>query len=134
MMARLLRRSAAAGLALLAFSSAARAEHDYAPEHAAHTVDALRKRCFISLLCPIGGDNYRLLSDAVAGDREAQYRLGRVLESGNGLPRDLDAATGWYGRAAEQGHATAALALNHRRHDGAAIEADEAKIVAALGV
>ena len=130
--ARLWLRAGAAVLAVLGFTGAVHAQSDYAPENAAHTVDALRRRCAIPFLCPI--DKYQLLSDAVAGDREAQYQLGAVLERGDGLPRDQRGATGWYGRAAEQGHAKAALALNRRRHDGAAIEADEAKIVVALGV
>jgi len=130
--ARLLVRGGAAVLALLALNSVARAEGEYAPENAAHTLDAIRFRCAIPFRCPIDSDKYRLLSQAVAGDRDAQYQLGISLERGDGLARDERAATGWYGRAAEAGHAKAALALNRRRHDGAAIEADEAKIVAAL--
>jgi TPR repeat protein len=128
-------RAGAAVLAVLALTIVARAEGgDYAPENAAHTLDALRRRCAISIFCPIGSDKYQLLSDAVAGNRDAQYQLGLVLYRGDGLPRDERGATGWYGRAAEEGHAKAALALNGRRHDGVAIEADEAKIVAALGM
>ncbi|HEV2336543.1 MAG TPA: tetratricopeptide repeat protein [Stellaceae bacterium] len=131
---RLSRPAGAAVLALLVLGGAAYAQSDYAPENAARTVDALRMRCAISFLCPIGSDKYQLLEDAVGGDREAQYRLGLILDRGDGLPRDQRGATGWYGRAAELGHAKAALALNRARHDGAAIEADETKIVAALGV
>ena len=115
-------RAGAAALAVLAVNIVAnlvaRADGgDYAPENAAHTVDALRRRCAIPFLCPIDSDKYQLLSDAVAGDRDAQYQLGLVLYRGDGLPRDERGATGWYGRAAEQGHAKAALALNRRRHD-----------------
>jgi TPR repeat protein len=126
-------RAGAAVLAFLVLGGAAFAQSDYSPENAAHTVDALRRRCAISVLCPIDSDKYQLLVDAVAGDRDAQYQLGLVLYRGDGLPRDQRGAVGWYGRAAEQGHAKAALALNRARHDGMAIEADEAKIVAALG-
>jgi TPR repeat protein len=129
----LLMRAGAAVVALLALSSVARAEGEYAPENAAHTLDAIRFQCAIPFRCPIDSDKYRLLNQAVVGDRDAQYQLGIGLERGDGLPRDERAATGWYGRAAEGGHAKAALALNRRRHDGAAIEADEAKIVASLG-
>ncbi|MGC2412376.1 MAG: tetratricopeptide repeat protein [Stellaceae bacterium] len=132
--ARLSLRLGAAVLALLAVTIAARADGgDYAPENAARTVDAMRARCGIPFLCPIDSEKFQLLENAVGGDREAQYQLGLVLDRGDGLPRDQRGATGWYGRAAEQGHAKAALALNRARHDGMAIEADEAKIVAALG-
>src|SRR5579862_6368540 len=134
---RRLRMPLRAGAVLLAFvvlGGTANAQSEYSPENAARTLSALPRRCAIPMLCPIGSDNYRLLSDAVGGDREAQYRLALVLDRGdNMLPRDQRGATGWYGRAAEQGHVKAALALNRRRHDGVAIEADEAKIVAALG-
>ena len=67
------------------------------------------------------------------GDREAQYQLARLLQRGDGIRRDERAAAGWYGKAAEQGHVAAALELNHFRHEGADITADEAKIAAALG-
>ena len=127
-------RAGAAVLAFVALGGQASAQSEYSPENAARTLDALPRRCAIAVLCPIGSDNYRLLRDAVGGDREAQYGLALILERGdNGLPRDERGATGWYGRAAEQGQVKAALALNRRRHDGVAIDADEAKIVTALG-
>src|SRR5262249_44054958 len=56
----------------------------------------------------------------------------RLLQRGDGIPRDLRAASGWYGKAAEQGHVAAALELNRLRHEAADIPADETKIAAAL--
>ncbi len=122
-------------LLLPAFAPAARAEHEYAPEHAAATVQGLRLRCAVSLLCPLASDIYEALSLAVAGNRDAEYRLGHFLEIGEltkGVARDEYAAIAWYGKAAEQGHAKAALALNAKRHAGSAVDVDDAKIAAAL--
>jgi TPR repeat protein len=113
-------------------SGAARRE-DYGPENAAAALQQLpRWRCSLNLGCPITGDAYAALTGALAGDREAQYRLARLLERGDGILRDLRGATGWYGKAAEQGHIAAALELNRLRHEGADIPADETKIAAAL--
>jgi TPR repeat protein len=87
----------------------------------------------IYIHCPIDPTAFGVLRRAVGGDRDAQVELAKLLDHGDGgLPRDVNAATGWYGRAAEQGHVPSALELNHRRHEGMAIEADEAKIAAAL--
>ena len=123
-------------LALLAGGVAGGEETpDYGPAHAAEALSRLpRLRCNIGLGCPIDGEAYADLTGAVAGDRDAQYRLARRLDRGDGIPDDHRAATGWFGKAAEQGHVAAALELNHRRHEGADIDADEAKIVAALGI
>jgi TPR repeat protein len=86
----------------------------------------------LNLGCPISADAYAALTGALAGDREAQYRLAWLLERGDDIPRDVRAATGWCGKAAEQGHIAAALELNRLRHEGADISADETKIAAAL--
>ena len=113
-------------------SGAARGE-DYGPGNAATALQQLPKwRCSLNLGCPISGDAYAALTAALAGDREAQYRLARLLERGDGILRDLRGATGWYGKAAEQGHVASALELNRFRHEGADIPADETKIAAAL--
>jgi len=113
-------------------SGAARGE-DYGPGNAATALQQLPKwRCSLNLGCPISGDAYAALTAALAGDREAQYRLARLLERGDGILRDLRGATGWYGKAAEQGHVASALELNRLRHEGADISADETKVAAAL--
>lgn len=110
------------------------AEDDFGPEHAAAAFDHLPQvRCRTGFGCPISGEAFNALSGALAGDRDAQYQLARLLQRGDGIRRDERAATGWYGKAAEQGHVAAALELNHLRHEGADIPADEAKIAAALG-
>ena len=127
--------AAIAGMAMLMagmLSGAARGE-DYGPGNAATALQQLPKwRCSLNLGCPISGDAYAALTAALAGDREAQYRLARLLERGDGILRDLRGATGWYGKAAEQGHVASALELNRLRHEGADISADETKVAAAL--
>jgi TPR repeat protein len=111
---------------------AARGE-DYGPATAAAALQQLPGwRCSLNLGCPISSDTYAALTRALAGDREAQYTLARMLQSGDGISRDLRAAAGWCGKAAEQGHVAAALELNRLRHEGADIPADETKIAAAL--
>lgn len=48
---------------------------------------------------------------AEAGDADAQFELGSILDRADGVPRNLPAAVAWYQRAAAQGHAAARLAL-----------------------
>jgi len=106
---------------------------DYGPGNAAAALQQLSGwRCSLNLGCPISRDAYAALTGALAGDREAQYTLARLLQRGDGIPRDERGATAWYGKAAEQGHVASALELNRFRHEGADIPADEAKIAAAL--
>jgi TPR repeat protein len=113
-------------------SGAARGE-DYGPGNAAAALQQLPGwRCSLNLGCPISQEAYAALTGALAGDRELQYKLARLLQHGDGIPRDLRAAAGWHGKAAEQGHVAAALELNRLRHEGADIPADETKIAAAL--
>ena len=52
-----------------------------------------------------------LLSDAEAGNAEAQYELGDIYERGEGVPADEQEAMKWYRMAADQGHALAGLNL-----------------------
>ena len=106
---------------------------DYGPGSAAAALHQLPGwRCSLNLGCPISQEAYTALTAALAGDRELQYKLARLLQRGDGIPRDVRAAAGWYGKAAEQGHVAAALELNRLRHEGADIPADETKIAAAL--
>ena len=129
--------AAVAGLALtvaLAFAGDARAE-DYGPLNAAETLRLMPVLCrVLGIGCPISGDAYAALIGAIGGGREAQFKLARLLQRGDGIARDERAATSWFGKAAEQGHVAAALELNHLRREGVAIPADEAKIAAALGL
>lgn len=52
----------------------------------------------------------RLLTRANSGDCNASYEIGKIYERAGGKAH-LDVATSWYGKAAEQGHATAAQDL-----------------------
>ena len=45
-----------------------------------------------------------LRQQAVQGEREAQYRLGLLALTGEGVPHDMSAAVQWLQRAAAQGH------------------------------
>ncbi|MBI5163580.1 MAG: peptidoglycan-binding protein [Magnetospirillum sp.] len=47
---------------------------------------------------------------AQQGDAESQYMLARLLQQGDGVPRDLVAAWRWFDAAARQGHKQAAQA------------------------
>ena len=129
------RIAAVVGMAMsiaVILGGAARRE-DYGPGSAAAALHQLPGwRCSLNLGCPISQEAYTALTAALAGDRGMQYKLARLLQRGDGIPRDVRAATGWYGKAAEQGHAAAALELNRLRHEGADIPADETKIAAAL--
>ena len=49
----------------------------------------------------------RLLKSARAGDAEAQYQLGRLYASGDGVLQNGADAALWYRCAAEQGHCRA---------------------------
>lgn len=63
----------------------------------------------------LGGSGRVLLvpnANAGPGSAEAQYRLGRLLISGEGVPRDIERGRALLERAAEQGHAAAAAELD----------------------
>jgi len=45
-----------------------------------------------------------LRQQAVQGAQEAQYRLGLLTLTGEGVPHDMSAAVQWLQRAAAQGH------------------------------
>ena len=113
-------------------ASTAWAKGDYGPAHAPQALSDMRLGCMIVIRCPIDHAAYEIMLRAVSGDSIAQVELARRLDDGEGLPRDIEAATGWYGHAAEQGDVPSALELNHRRREGQAIEADETKIAAAM--
>ncbi len=82
------------------------------------TVDAPRERHKI-VVPPEPGKTYELNDTRVvvlqqraeAGDADAQFELGGLLDRADSVPRNLLAAGAWYQRAAAQGHASARLAL-----------------------
>ena len=54
---------------------------------------------------------------AAQGYAGAQYDLGELYASGNGVAKDLHAAEMWYRKAAEQGYADAQYKKNSRRQE-----------------
>jgi TPR repeat protein len=115
---------AAMARSMVVMRSGAASGEDYGPVNATAALQQLPGwRSRLDLGCPISSDAYAALTGALAGDRETQYKLARLLQRGDGIPRDLRGATGWYGKATEQGHVAAALELNRpsprgRRYTG----------------
>lgn len=62
---------------------------------------------------------------AEAGDAEAQFRVGRMFDVGEGMAVNAKKAVFWYGKAATAGHAKAAYNLGIRYHDGDGVEKSE---------
>ena len=80
----------------------------------------------------------KLRQDAEAGDAEAQNALGSLFYSGEAISRDatgkimdydLEAAAGWFHRAAEQGHAGAQFNLGLLYAEGQGVPQDSTKAV-----
>ncbi|HLB07814.1 MAG TPA: tetratricopeptide repeat protein [Alphaproteobacteria bacterium] len=65
-----------------------------------------------------------LLPAAEAGDANAQFLVGSLVQSGQGTTLDLAAAAEWYRKAAEQGHAGAQGALGEMYFVGEGIAQD----------
>jgi uncharacterized protein len=61
---------------------------------------ALSKKDYVT-----AANEYRPLAER--GDAEAQYRIGRMYEFGNGCPQDKAQGIAWIRKAAAQGHADA---------------------------
>lgn len=61
---------------------------------------------------------------AEAGDAEAQFNLGVIYDSGDGVPQDYQEAAKWFSMAAEQGLAVAQhnLALMYARGEGVPLD------------
>lgn len=55
---------------------------------------------------------------AEQGHAEAQFRLGAMYFSGDGVPQDDAGALKWYRMAAEQGHAEAQADLTYMYENG----------------
>lgn len=71
----------------------------------------------------LAGDHATALREihprAEAGDPQAQYYMGTLVDAGAGVRRDLGTAAAWYERAAAQGHAGAQFALGMLYYNGA---------------
>ena len=63
---------------------------------------------------------------AEQGDPEAQYELGKLSHSGNGVATDYAEAARWYRTAAESGHADAQFLLGEFHQEGLGVARDEA--------
>jgi TPR repeat protein len=69
---------------------------------------------------------------ALQGDARAQFRLGVMYQSGEGIPQDEPVGARWLLRAAAQGHAGAHYALYFAYSGGRGLPADEAKALYSL--
>lgn len=64
----------------------------------------------------------RLMPIAKAGNAQAQNRIGEMLEFGQGVERDVEAAYQWFHRAAEQGEISAWHNLGRSYNFGSGVE------------
>ena len=62
------------------------------------------------------------LEMAEQGDKDAQYNLGSIYETGFGVNIDMKEAVKWYSRAAQQGHQVSQLKLGMLYHLGKGAE------------
>ncbi len=65
---------------------------------------------------------YKAAADSVA---EAQYNLGLCFENGNGIEKNLESATQWFGNAARQGHVDAQYKYGFNLFTGKGITKDK---------
>ena len=121
----------ALGVSLI-FATAAHAEIDLGPEHAADGLRQLRSRCGWFSRCPVSAEALDDLKRAIGGSPQAQYKFAKRLAHGDGVLSDENGALGWYITAAQQGEVDAAFEVNRQRRDGTEIKGDEGRIVAAL--
>jgi TPR repeat protein len=84
---------------------------------------ALSKKDYVT-----AANEYRPLAER--GDPEAQYRIGRMYEFGNGYPQDKAQGIAWVRKAAAQGHADAQQELGVVYATGDGVKQDNAQAVA----
>ena len=60
--------------------------------------------------------------DAEQGSANAQYRLGRMYERADRMPKDISKAVYWYKKAAEQNHPQAIMALGELYYYGVEVK------------
>jgi Sel1 repeat len=73
-------------------------------------------------------NEYRPLAER--GDPEAQYRIGRLYEFGNGYPQDKAQGIAWIRKAAAQGHVDAEQELGFVYSTGDGVKRDDVQAVA----
>lgn len=66
---------------------------------------------------------------AMQGDRESQFYLGLLYETGKGVDRDYQTAIDWYLKAADSGHAEAAYRLSRLARETDALSVDMAVVI-----
>ena len=74
-------------------------------------------------------DIAQLQSKAAAGDPEAELRLGRVYERGDGIAASSGKAYAWYRKAADQGNAEAEDRVGTMLRGGEGVEKDKAEAI-----
>jgi TPR repeat protein len=84
---------------------------------------ALSKKDYVT-----AANEYRPLAER--GDPEAQYRIGRMYEFGNGYPQDKAQGIAWIRKAAAQGHADAEQELGVVYATGDGVKRDDVQAVA----
>ena len=85
--------------------------------------EALSKKDYVT-----AANEYRPLAER--GDPEAQYRIGRMYEFGNGYPQDKAQGIAWIRKAAVQGHVDAEQELGVVYATGDGVKQDDAQAVA----
>jgi hypothetical protein len=85
--------------------------------------EALMKKDYVT-----AAREYRPLAER--GDAEAQYRIGRMYEFGNGYPQDKAQGIAWLRKSAAQGHADAEQELGVVYATGDGVRQDDAQAVA----
>ena len=84
---------------------------------------ALSKKDYVT-----AANEYRPLAER--GDAEAQYRIGRMYEFGNGYPQDKAQGIAWIRKAAAQGHVDAEQELGVVYATGDGVTQDDVQAVA----
>jgi len=83
---------------------------------------ALSKKDYVT-----AANEYRPLAER--GDPEAQYRIGRMYEFGNGYPQDKAQGIAWIRKAAAQGHVDAEQELGVVYATGDGVKQDDVQAV-----
>ncbi len=118
--------------ALIFVSTNAWADGPLSPAQANETLSTLRFKCALALLCPYAPEIWKTFREAMAREAPSQYLLGVYLITGDKVPRDERGGQQWFGIAALQGYAEAALELNRQRRNGAEMIVDEPAIATAM--
>ena len=77
----------------------------------------------------LSADIKALRKQAIAGDVEAQDKLGVMYANGEGVPQDYAEAVKWYRKAVEQGYAVAQYNLGFAYFKGQGVPQDKYEAV-----